>query len=67
MCMLMFIPTYGILFMIRFVVMITKYTVLDERRQAKEGKSQRQYPRSITRYDLRCYSGFKCTLTQKMM
>ena len=29
---------------------ITKYTVLDEqRREAKEGKSQRQNPRSITR------------------
>ena len=30
--------------------MITKYTVLDERRrEAKEGKSQRQNPRSFTR------------------
>ena len=38
--MLMFIPTYVILFLKRFFVMITKYTVLDEqRREAKEGKS----------------------------
>ena len=38
--MLMFIPTYGILFLIRFFVMITKYTVLDEQRcEAKVGKS----------------------------
>ena len=47
--MLMFIPTYGILLLIRFFAVITKYTVLDEqRREAKEGKSQRQNPRSIT-------------------
>ena len=48
--MLMFIPTYGMLLLIRFFAVITKYTVLDEqRREAKEGKSQRQNPRSITR------------------
>ena len=48
--MLMFIPTYGILLLMRFLAVITKYTVLDERqREAKEGKSQRQNPRSITR------------------
>ena len=48
--MLMFIPTYGILLLIRFFAVITKYTVLDEQqREAKEGKSQRQNPRSITR------------------
>ena len=48
--MFMFIPTYGILLLIRFFAVITKYTVLDEqRREAKEGKSQRQNPRSITR------------------
>ena len=48
--MLMFIPTYGILLLTRFFAVITKYTVLDEqRREAKEGKSQRQNPRSITR------------------
>ena len=46
----MFIPTYGSLFLIRFFVMITRYTVLDEqRREAKEENSQRQNPRSITR------------------
>ena len=45
----MFIPSYGIFFLIRFLVMITKYTVLDKQwREAKEGKSQRQNPRSIT-------------------
>ena len=49
MCKLMFIPTYGILLLIRFFAVITKYTVLDEqRREAKEGKSQRKNPRSIT-------------------
>ena len=48
--MLMCIPMYGLLFLIRFFVMITKYTVLDEhRREPKEGKSQCQNPRSITR------------------
>ena len=48
--MLMFIPTYGIVLLIRFFAVITKYTVLDEqRREAKEGKSQRKNPRSITR------------------
>ena len=48
--MLMFIPTYGILLLIRFFSVITKYTVLDEqRREAKEGKSQHQNLRSITR------------------
>ena len=48
--MLMFIPTYGILLLIRFFAMITKYTVLDEqRRKAKEGKSQRKNRCSITR------------------
>ena len=48
--MLMFIPTYGILLLIRLFAVITKYTVLDEqRREAKEGKSQRKNPRSITR------------------
>ena len=47
--MLMFIPTYGILLLIRIFAVITKYTVLDEqRREAKEGKSQRSNPRSIT-------------------
>ena len=46
----MFITSYGILFLIRFFVMITKCTVLDEqRREAKEGKSQRKNLRSITR------------------
>ena len=46
----MFIPSYGIFFLIRFLAMITKYTVLDEqRREIKRGKSQRQSPRSITR------------------
>ena len=48
--MVMFIPTYVILFLKRFFVMITKYTVLDEQwREAKEGKSQRRNPRSIIR------------------
>ena len=48
--MLTFIPTYGILLLIRFFAVITKYTILDEqRREAKEGKSQRQNPRSFTR------------------
>ena len=48
--MLMFIPTYGILLLIKFFAIITKYTVLDEQRcEAKEGKSQRQNPRSIIR------------------
>ena len=48
--MLMFIPTYGILLLIRIFAVITKYTVMDEqRREAKEGKSQRRNPRSITR------------------
>ena len=43
MCMLMFIPTYGIFMLIRLFAVITKYTVLDEqRREAKEGKSQRK-------------------------
>ena len=46
----MFIPSYGISFMTKFLVMMVKYTVLDEQwREAKEGKSQRQNPRSITR------------------
>ena len=46
----MFVPSYGRLFLIRYFVMITKYTVLDEQwREAKEGKSQRQNPLSITR------------------
>ena len=46
----MFIPTYVILFLKRFFVVITKYTVLDEQwREAKERKSQRRNPRSITR------------------
>ena len=50
MCMLMFIPMYGILLLIRFFAVITKYTVLDEqRREAKAGKSQRKNSRSITR------------------
>ena len=45
----MFIPTYGIVLLIRFFAVITKYTVLDEqRREAKEGKSQRKNPRSVT-------------------
>ena len=36
----MFIPSYGILFLIRFFVMITKCTALDkQRREAKDGKS----------------------------
>ena len=48
--MLMFINTYGKLLLIRFFAVITKYTVLGEqRREAKEGKSQRKNPRSITR------------------
>ena len=48
--MLMFIPTYKIILLIRFFAVITKYTVLDEqRREAKEGKPQRKNPRSITR------------------
>ena len=48
--MLMFIPTSGIVLLIRFFAVITKYTFLDEqRREAKEGKSQRKNPRSITR------------------
>ena len=46
----MFIPMYGILLLIRFFAVIKEYTVLDEqRREAKEGKSQRKNPRSITR------------------
>ena len=50
MCMLLFIPTYKIVLLIRFFAVITKYTVLDEqRREAKEGKPQRKNPRSITR------------------
>ena len=41
----MFIPVYGILLLIRFFAVITKYTILDEqRREAKEGKSQRKNP-----------------------
>ena len=48
--MLLLIPTYVILFLKQFFVMITKYTVLDERRhKAKERKSQRRNPCSITR------------------
>ena len=48
--MLMFIPTHGIVLLIRFFAVIIKYTVLDEqRREAKEGKSQRKNPRGITR------------------
>ena len=47
--MLLFIPTNGILLLIRFFAVITKYTLLDEqRREAKEEKSQRKNPRSIT-------------------
>ena len=47
--MLMSIHTYGIL-LLRFFAVITKYTVLGEQwREAKEGKSQRKNPRSITR------------------
>ena len=39
-----------ILLLIRLFAVITKYTVLDEqRREAKEGKSQRKKSRSITR------------------
>ena len=46
----MFILMYGILLLVRFFTVITKYTVLDEqRREAKEGKSKRKNPRSITR------------------
>ena len=46
----MFIPTYRIVLLMRLFAVITKYTVLDEqRREAKEGKSQRKNPRSITR------------------
>ena len=41
----MFISMYGILLLIRFFAVITKYTVLDEqRREAKEGKSQHKKP-----------------------
>ena len=48
--MLMFIPTYGILLLIRFSAGIRKYTVLDEqRREAKEEQSQHKNPRSNTR------------------
>ena len=48
--MLMFIPTYGILLLIRIFAVKTKYTVLyEQRRETKEGKSQRRNPRSITR------------------
>ena len=48
--MLMFVPTYGIVLLIRFFAVNRKYTVLDEqRREAKEGKSQHKNPRSITR------------------
>ena len=44
----MFISLYGISLFMRFLVMITKYTVLGEQwREAKEGKSQCQNPRSI--------------------
>ena len=47
--MLMFIPTYGILLLIKFFAIITKYTVLDEQRcEAKEEKSEPKNPRSIT-------------------
>ena len=47
--MLMFIPMYGILLLMRLFAVITKYTVLDEQRhEAKEGKSQCKNPRSIT-------------------
>ena len=53
----MFIPMYGILLLIRFFAVITKYTVLDEqRREAKEGKSQRKKPRSITRGAIHQYT-----------
>ena len=45
----MFIPSFGLFFLIRFLVTMTKYTVLDEQwREAKERKSQHQNPRSIT-------------------
>ena len=45
----MIIPSYGLFFLIRFLVMVTKYTVLNEQwREAKEGKSRRQNPRSTT-------------------
>ena len=50
----MFIPMYGILLLIRFFAVITKYTVLDEqRREAKEGKSQRKKPSQHHSWGLR--------------
>ena len=46
----MFISSRGNVYSKTFSKMLVKYTVLDEqRREAKEGKSQRQNPRSITR------------------
>ena len=45
--MLMFIPSYMILCLIRFFV-ITKYTVLDEQQHEDRGESQCQNPRGIT-------------------
>ena len=61
--MLMFIPTYGIVLLIRIFAVITKYTVLDEqRREAKEGKSQRKIPRSITRGATSSYDNINCQI-----
>ena len=46
----MFISSRGNVHSKTFSKMLVKYTVLDEqRREAKEGQSQRQNPRSITR------------------
>ena len=46
----MFISSRGNVYSKTFSKMLVKYTVLDEqRREAKEGQSQRQNPRSITR------------------
>ena len=63
MCMLMFIPLYGIFFLMIFLVMIRKYTVLDEQwREAKEGKLQRQKPRSTTSVGIYICNGILYTV-----
>ena len=68
MCMLMFIPTYGILLLIRFFAVITKYSVLDEqRREAKEGKSQHKNPHSITRGAMLWAGSVTCSIPKRAL
>ena len=56
----MFISSRGNVYSKTFSKMLVKYTVLDEqRREAKEGQSQRQNPRSITRGASFLYEPYK--------